>query len=197
MRRVVAALGVVAVVMAVPTAASADITGQGWVEDPGTLVAEVSGSFGRDGNTAESDGDTGDGATGGVRCTDEPALDDAPLEPDGSRRQAPGPGSWLIQQCFGLGGQEISYGVVFAPTGAASAAVDPEALARQVLTQLPLPRPSAKTSPPAGRDQLVNLPTWLWVAGGWEPQSASASLGGASHSSCSGSARGRRRRPRP
>jgi len=40
-----------------------------------------------------------------------------------------------------------------------------------------LPLPGVHTSPPTGSDQLVNLPTWLWVDN-WQPQSASASEGG-------------------
>ncbi|MFN2505460.1 MAG: hypothetical protein ABR540_14745 [Acidimicrobiales bacterium] len=33
-----------------------------------------------------------------------------------------------------------------------------------------------KTSPPAGNDQLVNLPTWLWVED-WNPRTARATEG--------------------
>ena len=40
-----------------------------------------------------------------------------------------------------------------------------------------LPLPGVQTSPPVGADQLVNLPTWLWVDN-WEPQSTSASEAG-------------------
>lgn len=40
-----------------------------------------------------------------------------------------------------------------------------------------VPFPGVKTSPPTGADQLVNLPTWLWVDS-WDPVSTTASEGG-------------------
>lgn len=54
-----------------------------------------------------------------------------------------------------------------------------EALAQQVLRYMPLPLPSIEMNPPADRDQLVNLPVWLWVdPAGWKPVSTSASPAG-------------------
>lgn len=41
--------------------------------------------------------------------------------------------------------------------------VTPALLARQASRYLPLPVPAIHTNPSADRDQLVNLPTWLWV----------------------------------
>lgn len=58
------------------------------------------------------------------------------------------------------------------------ATVSPEAVARLARDQLGLPQPSIATSPET--DQLVNLPTWLRVAGGWETRSATASVPGVS-----------------
>lgn len=41
--------------------------------------------------------------------------------------------------------------------------VDPAVLAAQAREFLPLAAPGINTSPPPGRDQLVNLATWLWL----------------------------------
>ncbi len=49
-------------------------------------------------------------------------------------------------------------------------------IARETAQRTLLPLPGVQTSPPAGRDQLVNLPTWLWVDD-WNPRRASATEG--------------------
>jgi len=57
--------------------------------------------------------------------------------------------------------------------------VDPVALAQQALQYVPLSPPLIGMSPAPGRDQLVNVATWLWVdPAAWAPVSASASAGG-------------------
>ena len=59
------------------------------------------------------------------------------------------------------------------------APADPVALAQQALRYVPLPAPSLGMSPAPGRDQLVNVATWLWVDfSAWQPVSASAAAGG-------------------
>lgn len=54
--------------------------------------------------------------------------------------------------------------------------VSPVAVAWLARSQLVLPAPVA-VSNPAGT-QLVNLPTWLWLAGGWNTVSATATVPG-------------------
>ena len=49
-------------------------------------------------------------------------------------------------------------------------------VAREISQRTALPLPAVRTSPPAGADQLVNLPTWMWVED-WNPRRASASEG--------------------
>ena len=49
-------------------------------------------------------------------------------------------------------------------------------IARETAQRTPIPLPSVRTSPPVGRDQLVNLPTWMWVED-WNPRSATATEG--------------------
>lgn len=58
---------------------------------------------------------------------------------------------------------------------------DPMVLAYEAKTvasrNLPLPLPGVRTNPPPERDQLVRVPVWLWLDGGWAPQSGTASAG--------------------
>ena len=54
-------------------------------------------------------------------------------------------------------------------------------VAQQAASQLNLDSPLIGTSPPAGSEQLVRLPTWLWVdPAGWQSQHATASVPGVS-----------------
>jgi hypothetical protein len=57
-------------------------------------------------------------------------------------------------------------------------AVTPAEIARLARSQLRLPTPSMAANPSG--DQLVNLPTWLWLSSGWERVSATASVPGVS-----------------
>jgi hypothetical protein len=60
-------------------------------------------------------------------------------------------------------------------------AVAPVVLARQAYRFLPLPVPRIRLNPPAGRAQLVLLPTWLWLdPATWGTRSATASVPGLS-----------------
>jgi hypothetical protein len=67
------------------------------------------------------------------------------------------------------------------PQPAAQTAVSPAVLARQAYRFLPLPTPAIRTNPPADRQQLANLPTWLWLGRtSWGPRTATASIPGLS-----------------
>jgi hypothetical protein len=57
-------------------------------------------------------------------------------------------------------------------------ALTPDEIARLARNQLRLQRPQIGSSPPG--DQLVNLPTWLYLASGWRAESATASVPGIS-----------------
>lgn len=64
---------------------------------------------------------------------------------------------------------------------AGQAAVSPAVLARQAYRFLPLPVPTIHTNPPADRQQLANLPTWLWLGReSWGLRTATASIPGLS-----------------
>jgi hypothetical protein len=73
-------------------------------------------------------------------------------------------GRWFTRSCE----RPTADGVValdtaFLPEGGL---VDPEALALQALESVSVPEPTIGTSPAAG-DLVVQVPTWLWVSGGW------------------------------
>ncbi|MFS8585987.1 MAG: hypothetical protein FWJ72_13015, partial [Acidimicrobiia bacterium] len=54
-----------------------------------------------------------------------------------------------------------------------------EALARELARDLPLPEPTPATSPPLDREQIVGLPTWLWIdPADWRPVSLAVELSG-------------------
>lgn len=56
-----------------------------------------------------------------------------------------------------------------------------ETVAERAVKQLRLPEPVIRTSPGAGVDQVVRVPTWLWVVrSGWEPVSTTVSVEGVS-----------------
>ncbi|GAA2685990.1 MULTISPECIES: hypothetical protein [Actinosynnema] len=99
-----------------------------------------------------------------------------------ARTAAPGeaPGAWYLWRCTGEGTSDALYrpprwipddkqlGAALLPS--------PAELAQSARKQLRLPSPTIATSPT--QDQLVHLPTWLWLSGGWRAVSATASVPG-------------------
>lgn len=97
-------------------------------------------------------------------------------------QQAGQPGAWYVWQCSKAG---VADGLFRPPVwiadGQAPGAAllpSPAELAAMARKQLRLPTPTIAANP-AGA-QLVNLPTWLWLASGWGPVSATASVPGVS-----------------
>lgn len=95
-------------------------------------------------------------------------------EVDGTEIVHDEPGYWYVKRCFNAEGDEVQSETVWIGV------VDPADLAAQARKALPLPLPEVATSPDSGGDQLVGIPTWLWINGGWAPASATAALPGAS-----------------
>ena len=86
-----------------------------------------------------------------------------------------GPGTWYRKSCTDVNGMRSAVIVWVAQR----TPVDPVALAQQALAYTPMPNPAVGMSPPPGREQLVNLTTFLWIdKAQWQPVSASASAGG-------------------
>jgi hypothetical protein len=63
------------------------------------------------------------------------------------------------------------------PGGAPAPVVPPIDIARSLRASAHLPLPGIRMSPPAGADQLVQLPSWLWLDTPWHEVSASVTLG--------------------
>jgi len=100
-----------------------------------------------------------------------PAWDTADQHPNQT-------GAWFLFTCLGpfpgTGG-----GTVWLPTkgGFDTPPPTPVVLARQAVNRLRLATPRIETSPSG--EQLVNVPTWLWVArSAWAPMNATASVPG-------------------
>lgn len=96
-----------------------------------------------------------------------------------------GDGAWYVYKCTGNGTRDAFYRppvwIADAPQqgGGGVPLPDPAQVAQQARNQLRLPTPEIETSPPG--EQLVNLPTWLWLdRGNWERVSATASVPGVS-----------------
>ncbi|GAB3474226.1 hypothetical protein FB471_4883 [Amycolatopsis cihanbeyliensis] len=94
----------------------------------------------------------------------------------------PPSGAWYVYKCTGPGFRDALYRPpVWIADGQPSPAPlpSPAELAAQARNQLRLPTPKIKANP-AG-DQLVNLPTWLWLdRSSWGDVSATASVPGVS-----------------
>ncbi|WP_300015841.1 hypothetical protein [Pseudonocardia sp.] len=99
------------------------------------------------------------------------------------RQPEPGEdGAWYLWRCPGDGFRDSLYRApVWIPDGEqVPGAERPSAadLAEQARDRLRLPDPAVAASPVG--DQLVNLPTWLWLDGDWAPVEATASVPGVS-----------------
>jgi hypothetical protein len=82
-------------------------------------------------------------------------------------------GTWYASICSD--GTQLWLGDLWVP--ASRPAVSPIVLAQMARRYLPLPPPGIQTSPAASSDQIVNVPTWLWVdPATWGPRSATASV---------------------
>lgn len=89
------------------------------------------------------------------------------------------PEQYYILVCTDADGQEVVNEIREFGAPAATPVVDPEVLAEQASAQLALSPPSIQLSPKADVNQIVQLPTWMWVSN-WEPDSATASVPGVS-----------------
>ena len=87
---------------------------------------------------------------------------------DGSLIETEPGGAWYEKTCDG-----VFMGAVY--LRGAQNVVDPAEVAAGVLRRMTVPVPKVALSP--WSDQVVNLPSWLWIAN-WEPLSGTASVGG-------------------
>ncbi|WP_422647337.1 hypothetical protein [Actinoalloteichus caeruleus] len=99
------------------------------------------------------------------------------------QQEGPEPGAWYVWQCTGEGWADAFYRPpIWIPDGeepGQDALPSPAELAALARDQLRLPSPEVRLSP--ADEQLVHLPTWLWLTPpSWGEQSASASVPGIS-----------------
>lgn len=179
--------------------ASAAVAGDGWigVECEGAECSASAGTteiIGARGDNGRSRGDT----SGEKTCASGPFEIPCSLPGIGSAREdgcyyqasnepppagairGSGPGGWYFRTC--LGGNEVGSGVVWLPDGGGTApAPPPVVVARQAVDRLALPDPEIAASPAPGLEQLVSVPTWLWLQrGAWRDRSATAAVPGVS-----------------
>ncbi|MGW4115279.1 hypothetical protein ACWEFJ_30765 [Actinosynnema sp. NPDC004786] len=100
-----------------------------------------------------------------------------PVDYQASDGQTQEPGGWFMVLCSPDGKDPLSHGPVWVAEGGTRPS-SPEQVAQIARNRLRLPSVSIAASP-AGV-QLVNLPTWLWLSGGWSEVSATASVPGVS-----------------
>jgi hypothetical protein len=130
-----------------------------------------------------------DGETGGTGSGQAPAQDHGSSPPPSDQAES-------LAQCDyrpsdyrppGAVGSSVSTGLWVVGVCSASgviqtpeqvAALSPAEVARLARAQLRLPTPAIEASPSG--DQLVTVPTWLWLSSGWQSQSATASVPGVS-----------------
>ncbi len=129
------------------------------------------GYFDENGNPTVEVEDSTD-ATGGGESSGDPSCrwlvvvsDDSKVKvyaEDGSTRYSE-TGRWLQKVCDGVGPVQVGDDYIVPEGGS----VDLEGLAQQARSSVSVPSPTIQTSPAADRQLLVQVPTWLWVDGGW------------------------------
>jgi hypothetical protein len=90
------------------------------------------------------------------------------------------PGAWYVYKCDQSGVIDALYRApVWIPDRQPGALPSPAQLAEQARSQLLLPSPRIEANPVG--EQLVNLPTWLWLdSASWGPRSATVLVPGVS-----------------
>jgi hypothetical protein len=101
---------------------------------------------------------------------------------NGQVQPGQGPGAWYLYKCSGPGFTDGLYRTpIWIPDGEEPGLAplpSPAELAQTARSQLRLPSPTIAANPSG--DQLVTLPTWLWLSSGWDQQSATAAVPGVS-----------------
>jgi hypothetical protein len=162
MRRVAGTAAVLATLLLVTAATPAFADNPGFSRHPGGVSVTVSQAASP---AAYSEG----GGSSGIEC--RYVKEDLPTDGDISHQGEEG--QWYAYWCGN--GADLWLGNLWVP--AAQPAVAPAALAQLARRYLPLPPPSIQLNPPAGRDHLVNLESWLWVdPATWGQRSATASV---------------------
>ncbi|MFC5107569.1 hypothetical protein [Kibdelosporangium philippinense] len=176
MRRSATITGILTVgVLGMPAPALADgwgITNCSQVPSPACDIAAGSGGGSGSGGGPHH---AGGGSGGSGSETDPFACRTVPADPP-SGAQPEGPGGWFWVLCSADG--KNRQGPIWISAGSAAPILSPAQVAEMARKRLRLPSPTIAASPSG--THLVNLPTWLWLTGGWAPSSATASVPGVS-----------------
>jgi hypothetical protein len=136
-------------------------------------------SVGHGHGTVGGAGGPGTSGAGGSPDDNYPECRYEPVEFQDPGGQPPGAGGWFMVLCSPDGKDPLSHGPVWiAAEAGGSPALSPAEVAQLARKRLWLPEPRIAVNPTG--DQLVNLPTWLWLSSGWGPVSATASVPGVS-----------------
>lgn len=155
------ALVVAGVVQSVPASAGGR-GGDAYVDTSGSPTASAS-----DGATTVGAGSSSGGASGTPSPCEWFVMVDDDFEfivygEDTGEPQHSKTGRWLEYRCPGLGAVMVN-GRFLTPEGGL---VDPRQLAVDALASVQVPDPQIRTSPSDGA-LFVQVPTWLWIDGGW------------------------------
>jgi hypothetical protein len=116
------------------------------------------------------------GGSGTVACTYTKAPPGV-LQRAGIGPPAPGH-QWDIMTCPGSNPGPLGGQLVQVSTRTGTPAISPFDLFKIAIGELSVPTLAAATAPPRGRDGLVGLPEWYWVARGqWHPVSVTVRAG--------------------
>lgn len=147
--------------------AGADGAGGAVTDDSGIDYGVIAGDRGGSGPNPGRRGGSSSGPTCTYRLMGGP--ENFPVyDLDGTLIEVEAGGAWYEKTCDG-----VFVGAVY--LRGAPNAVDPADVAAGVLRRMTIPVPEVVLSP-AG-EQVVNLPSWLWIAN-WEQLTGTASVGG-------------------
>ena len=123
-----------------------------------------------------SDSSDGNGGQIASTCTIT-RLDQAQATGLGLAWPPPPGDSWALLTCFGGTSRSAPQaGLISNATGAPQ--VTPSQLLQQALGELRLPYLDPATAPPRGKDGLVGLPEWFWIAAAdWHPSTVTVRAG--------------------
>ena len=173
--------------------ASAIVIALGLVAVTSTTVGAADGQGGGSGSAGASAGDgtvtvgagstgtTSPGSSGGSGGTSAEICTYTPLDPATSQLLGiggPVPGQWVEPYCTGPAYLN-PMALIWVTSGQTPQQAMPVLVARQALSEMTLPTPTIESSPSVSYDQIVHVPTWLWINGGlWKSRSVTASAGG-------------------
>lgn len=116
---------------------------------------------------SQQDDDSGPAPTGGGESLAACDYRPSDYRPPGATGSGVLPGAWVDGVCSASGAIQTPE---YVP------ALTPAEVALLARKQLRLPVPAIAANP--SNEQLVTLPTWLWLSSGWQQQSATASVPG-------------------